>query len=266
MEQMNKSVIPRAVFVGVTAVVSFVVLVNFALWTARGQQLDDRAMNVAYAGLDTKLTILSLLGWVSVLAIAVLSGFCVILAIIRRHARAAIGALIVIGGANVTTQVLKKEILERPDFGLGVHNSLPSGHVTVVAAATAALLLVIGPMLRATMAGIGTLATALTGLSTIVAGWHRPADVVAALLIVLGWCAVGAIVAGGNRVNQSEVLFTTFSGAVAALVGIVLIGVRPVNGLEGIFDAAIVLGAVAAATALAISIMAWICPVLTHQP
>ncbi len=266
MERTNRTVVARAIVVGILAVVSFVLLLNFALWSAAGQRVDDRAMTVAYAGLDTKLTILSLLGWVSVFAIAALSGFCLILAIVRRHARAAIGALVIIGGANITTQILKKEILERPDFGLGVHNSLPSGHVTVVAAATAALLLVIGPMLRATMAGIGTLATALTGLSTIVAGWHRPADVIAALLIVLGWCAFGALVSGGNRVRTSGVLLTSFSGAIAALVGIVLIGVRPSNGLDGFFDAALVLGSVAAATAISVSIMAWLCPVPDRQP
>ncbi len=261
-----KSLILRAVPVGVLASFSFVFTVKFALGSSLGQQLDDRAMAVAVAAGDAQLTILSILGKVSVWAIAVLAACCLILAIIRRHARAAVGAAVIIGGANVTTQVLKHEILSRPDFGLGVHNSLPSGHVTVVAAATAAVLLVIGPLLRPTVAALGTFATALTALSTIVAGWHRPADVITALLVVIGWCALGVLVAGGRPVKSTAVVFTAFSGAVGALLFIVLIGVRPINGLEGFTDASLVLGAVAVATAAAVSVMAWLCPVLEPQP
>lgn len=249
-----------AVAIGVVAVIAFIALVEVSLRTRTGQSLDDRAMATVVAGREARLTLLSVLGRVSVVAVAVVAAGCVLLAAVRRHWGAALGAVVLIGGSNMTTQALKHGLLDRPDLGYGVHNSLPSGHVTVVAAATAALLIVVPASIRASVAGLGTFAVALTGLSTIVAGWHRPADVVAALLVVLGWSAVGVLVAGGSRARARGTLLTALSGAIAALIGIVLIGVRPVDGLDGFLDAALVLGFVALVTALVVSVIAWLCP------
>lgn len=249
-----------AILVGLLAFSAFVAVVDVALWTSAGQAADDRAMATVVAGREAHLTVLSILGRVSVWAVAVVAAGCVLLAIARQHGRAAFGAVLVIAGANVTTQVLKHGVLDRPNFGHGVHNSLPSGHVTVVAAAVAALLIVVSPPFRPAVAGLGTFATGLTGLSTIVAGWHRPADVVAALFVVLGWGALAVVVVGGRRARGTAVLLTALSGAVAALLGIVLIGVRPVRGLDGFIEAALVLGAVALTTAVVVWLMALICP------
>ena len=98
-----------------------------------------------------------------------------------------------------TTQILKDTILDRPDLGLGTLNSLPSGHTTVVASAVGAALLVAPGALRPLVALAGGFATTLTGASTIVAGWHRPADVMAALAVSLIWTAVVAAVIHGPR-------------------------------------------------------------------
>lgn len=250
----------RAVLIGGGAVLALVALVRFALGTSAGQSADQRAMRTVTAGRETTLTLLSILGRVPMWAIVLLAVIAVVLAFRRHRARAAIAAVAVIAGANLTTQVLKHSLLERPDFDLGIHNSLPSGHVTVVVSAVAALLLVVPPGARAFVAGVGTFATGLTGLSTIVAGWHRPGDVVAALLVTLVWTAIGVGIHGGRRSRSRAVLPTAVSGALAALLGIVLIGVRPVQGMDGFFDAGLVLGAVAALSALSIWAMAWICP------
>lgn len=250
----------RACVVGLGALLVLAALVRVALQTARGQSADEQAMRTVTAGRETALTLLSILGRVPMWTIVVLAVIALVLAVRGRRARAAAAALVVFAGANLTTQVLKHSLLERPDFELGVHNSLPSGHVTVVVAAVAALLLVVPPGARAFVAGLGTFATGLTGLSTIVAGWHRPADVVAALLVTLAWTAAGVMVHGGRRSRARAVLPTALSGAVASLLGIVLIGVRPLEGMDGFLDAGLVLGAVALASAVAIWAMAWICP------
>ncbi len=246
--------------VGIAAVLVLAAVVRVALWSTTGQSADDQSMATVVAGREARLTLLSILGRVSVWSIAILAAACLGLAALRRHGRAAVAALLVIVGANVTTQVLKHVVLERPDLGHGIHNSLPSGHVTVVASAVAALLIVAPAAARAPIAGVGTFATGLTGLSTIVAGWHRPSDVVTALLVCLGWGAIGVLVHGGQRERSTAVVPTALSGAVAALIGIVLIGVRPTNGLEGFVEASLVLGAVALASAVVIWAMAWICP------
>lgn len=249
-----------AVIVGVLSTVALFSLVRVALWSATGQETDQSAMLTVMAGRDAKLTLLSILGRVSVGSIAALTLVCVLLAAVRRHGRAAVAALVVIVGANATTQLLKQNVLDRSDLGWGVHNSLPSGHVTVVASAVAALLIVVPGPARATIAGLGTFAAGLTGMSTIVAGWHRPADVVAALLVSLSWCAVAVVIHGGTRDRSGGAFLTALSGAVASLLGIVLIGVRPAAGLEGFVDASLVLGAVASATAVTIWTMAWLGP------
>ena len=144
-------------------------------------------MRTVVAGRDTKLALLSGLGYVSIGAIVIVAIACGAVALLRGKARLAIGAAIIIGGADVTTQVLKHSFLDRPDFGLGVLNSLPSGHTTVVASAVGAALLVAPGGVRPLVAAAGGFATTLTGASTIVAGWHRPADVVAALAVSLVW-------------------------------------------------------------------------------
>lgn len=248
-----------ALVIGAAAVTAFLVLVRVALTSERGQAADEHAMLTVAAGREAELTLLSILGRVPIWSAATLAVVCLVLAARRHHWRAVIGAAVVIVGANVTTQVLKP-VLDRPDLGYGIHNSLPSGHVTVAASVVAALMLVVPAGARAAVAGLGTFAVGLTGLSTIVAGWHRPADVVAALVVALGWCAVAVVVQGGRRARARAVLPTALSGAVAALLAIVLIGVRPVEGMDGFVDASLVLGAVALVTAVAVSAMAWIAP------
>ncbi|MFO6452249.1 MULTISPECIES: phosphatase PAP2 family protein [unclassified Aeromicrobium] len=249
-----------ALVVGAAAVTVFLVLVRAALMSSRGQAADEHAMLTVAAGREAELTLLSILGRVPIWSAATLAVVCLVLAARRHHWRAVTGAAVAIVGANVTTQVLKQGVLERPDLGYGFHNSLPSGHVTVAASVVAALMLVVPAGARAAVAGLGTFAVGLTGLSTIVAGWHRPADVVAALVVALGWCAVAVVVQGGRRARSRAVLPTALSGAVAALLAIVLIGVRPVDGMDGFIDASLVLGAVSLITAVTVSAMAWIAP------
>ena len=108
-----------------------------ALHTGAGQRLDERAMRTVVAGRDTELTVLSLLGRVSIGAVLAVSIVCVVLAIMRGRVRLAVAALLVIAGANVTTQLLKEVVLERSALDVIAPNSLPSGHTTVVASAVA---------------------------------------------------------------------------------------------------------------------------------
>ena len=83
----------------------------------------------------------------------------------------------------------------------------------------------------------------LTGASTVVAGWHRPADIVAALAVCLAWTAVGAMFAGKPHRPASGVGPGSLVGAAAALVVLVAIGVRPAYGWSGFGEATVVLGA-----------------------
>ncbi len=116
---------------------------------------------------------------------------------------------VLVGGANLSTQVLKHVVLDRPRLGLGVfdENTLPSGHTTAAASASAALVFVVPPRARPWAALLGAGYTAATGVSTLVGRWHRPSDVVAAVLVVLAWsalaCAVSAATGPGRRLPRA---------------------------------------------------------------
>ncbi|MET0767353.1 MAG: phosphatase PAP2 family protein [Aeromicrobium sp.] len=249
-----------AAWTAVTAAAMLAVLVQLAVRSARGQDWDDSAMNTVVGGRDTRLTVLSVLGYVSIGAIVIVVIGCVAVALARSSVRLAVGAVAVIAGSNLTTQVLKHAILDRPDFGLGTLNSLPSGHTTVVASSVGAALLVAPRLARPVIALAGGFATTLTGASTVVAGWHRPSDVIAALAVSLLWTAVVAVFVHA----ASEPVAGTFAAAVlgcgGALLVLVAIGVRPVLGWDGFVQAGLVLGAVTAATAVFVLACAAVAP------
>jgi hypothetical protein len=120
---------------------------------------------------------------------------CVALALIaiaRRRPGVGLAAVCLVGGANLTTQVLKYGVFARPDYGIthALQNSLPSGHTTVAASISCAAILVVGPAMRPLIALCGAAYTALTGFSTVVMAWHRPGDVIAAIAVVAAWTGI----------------------------------------------------------------------------
>ncbi|MGI9084717.1 MAG: phosphatase PAP2 family protein [Aeromicrobium sp.] len=252
---------PLAAAAGAVGVLVAVAIV--ALHTGAGQRLDERAMRTVVAGHETELTVLSLLGRVSIGAVLAVSLACVVLAVARGRVRLAAAALVVIVGSNVTTQLLKV-VLERSLLDVIAPNSLPSGHTTVVASAVGALLLVSPRALRLPVVVPGAFAVVATGASTVVAGWHRPADIVAALAVCLGWTAVGSIVAGGSHRPAAGAGLGTLAGAGAALLLLVGIGVRPSYGWTAFGEAALVLGLMAVVAALTVFLMERISPTVAQ--
>ncbi len=103
------------------------------------------------------------------------------------------GALVLVLGANVTTQLLKI-VLEHArhrasEYGVELPwpNSFPSGHTTAAASIAVALLLVVPGRHRPAAAMAGLLLLAAVGLSVVVLGWHYPSDVLGGLLVVGSW-------------------------------------------------------------------------------
>lgn len=177
-------------FLGLTLYGAFV----FFIYTATGQQVDEQAYTEyahqfkSYRG--PTLTALDSLP-VVVGVIAVL-GLVAVLIWKHRFLPSLIGVLV--GAAAVTsTYLLKHYLIVKPDLGVqeALSNSAPSGHTTFAAAAGAALFLAAPRFLRPTVALCAALATCLTGASTIINGWHRPADVVTAILVTAIWTVVG---------------------------------------------------------------------------
>ena len=177
-------------FLGLSLYGAFV----FFIYTATGQQVDEQAYTEyanqfkSYRG-PTLTALDSLPAVVGVIAVL---GLVAVLIWKHRFLPSLIGVLA--GAAAVTsTYLLKHYLIVKPDLGVqeALSNSAPSGHTTFAAAAGAALFLAAPRFLRPTVALCAAVATCLTGASTIINGWHRPADVVTAILVTAIWTVVG---------------------------------------------------------------------------
>ncbi|WP_308495801.1 phosphatase PAP2 family protein [Kocuria sp. cx-455] len=162
-----------------------------SLMTMTGQSLDDEALTQAKADRTTFFP------WIFLAAARhvpeLVSIAAAVLALVwtvrtRRWIPALVGLGMILG-ANLTTQFLKRVLLDKPDYGIQqiVHNSFPSGHTTATATILVTLLLVAPPHLRAKTATWGWVMAAITGMLTVLNGWHRPSDAAAALLVVGAW-------------------------------------------------------------------------------
>lgn len=253
----------RRAFTGVVtvgALLALGVVAFVALVTEPGLRLDERAMETVVAGRDTQLTVLSVLGRVSIGAVLAVAIVCVLLALVRGEVRLAVAAVTVLLGANLTTQALKRVLLERSDLLDSYPNSLPSGHTTVVVAAVGALCLVSPRALRVAVVPVGAFAVTLTGAATVVAGWHRPADVVAAVLVTLAWTSAAAFVVGGEHRRLPGLWVGALVGSALGVLALVAIGVRPAYGWSGFAEAALVLGALALAVGVLVALMERVSP------
>ena len=177
-------------FLGLSLYGAFV----FFIYTTTGQLVDEQAYTEyanqfkSYRG-PTLTALDSLPAVVGVIAVL---GMVAVLIWKHRFLPSLIGVLAA-AAAVTSTYLLKHYLIMKPDLGVqeALSNSAPSGHTTFAAAAGAALFLAAPRFLRPTVALCAALATCLTGASTIINGWHRPADVVTAILVTAIWTVVG---------------------------------------------------------------------------
>jgi membrane-associated phospholipid phosphatase len=214
-----------------TAILGIVVTAWIALYTTTGQHYDETAMQVLDgAGSTVNDRLVRLLEQVSVGSAVIALLVMIAVALVRGRFRLAVAAVVLVLGANLTTQVLKRYLLTRPDLGvdsIGMINTLPSGHTTVVFSLALAAVLVSPRALRGLVAFVGSAVGALTGLATVMAGWHRPSDVVAGLLVTVAWAAlVSGLLAGTPRdgVRGSGGTFAALLGGALAAVGVIVYG------------------------------------------
>lgn len=177
----------------VAAAVSYVFV-----FTGRGQWTETAALQGNAIGRERVTHVVdAVLDPISALSVAVAIAAVTFIALVRRRFALAVAACVLVIGANLATQVLKNGIIDRPALGVDAvartENSLPSGHTTVAASVVLALVLVLPPKVRGVAALVGAAYAALTGVATLAAGWHRPADVVVAYLVVGAWAALVSI-------------------------------------------------------------------------
>jgi membrane-associated phospholipid phosphatase len=115
------------------------------------------------------------------------------IAVARRRPRAALMAAAILGGANVTTQILKR-VTEGPraydlatwSGGMGAE-LWPSGHTTGAMTLALCLVLIVPRRLRPLAAAVGGCFAVAVVYSLMVLGWHLPSDSVAGLLVATSW-------------------------------------------------------------------------------
>lgn len=197
--ELEQNRITRLLVLAVLCVVLLAVLYIVAVHTSLGQRIDDAAVD----GRTLRPSVLHatdrVLNTISVASLA-LGGIAIMLvALMRDRPHLALAAAVVIGGANVTTQILKTGILGRPDLvgprdPLGILNTFPSGHSTVAMSLAVAFVLVVPRGARSIAACGGFVYATLVGAGTVTAGWHRPSDAIGAYLIVMAWAAISVAV------------------------------------------------------------------------
>src|SRR5690606_24210100 len=173
--------------------------------TAEGQRVDQAAMDGAQFG-RTRLWQIAepVLEVVSIPALGLVPVAAMTPAGPRRRWMLALQIAVLVVGANLSTQLLKYLVLDRPDLGVTYHlpNALPSGHTTAAASVAVAAILVVPPRVRPYATVVGAAYAGLTGVSTLIGQWHRPSDVVAGLLVVLAWCGVATAMSALGRRSQ----------------------------------------------------------------
>lgn len=217
-----------ALALGVVAAALLWLTCRVFLDSLAGQRLDEAAFRGAEYG-QGKLLLLAepVLSVVSVSFVVVGLIAAMVIALIRLRWGVALQVAALVAGANVTTQVLKYRLLERPDLGVPsehMQNSLPSGHTTVAASVSVALLMVVPRSLRPVVALAGAAYTAATGVSTMVGKWHRPSDVIAALLVVLLWTALVCIVTPRSALDKPGQSAAISTAVAATVLGLVTLG------------------------------------------
>lgn len=121
----------------------------------------------------------------------------VCLALLRQRRLMAAVVPLVLGAANVFTQIAKPG-LARPRFvelaGLPATYpaSWPSGHSTVAMSVALCAVLVAGPRLRPFAAALGAAYAIGVGYSLVVLGWHLPSDVLGGFLVAATFTLLGA--------------------------------------------------------------------------
>jgi len=162
--------------------------------TAAGQWLADAILYGRPTDARTGELVSETLATISVATLIGATIGLAVMAAVSGRLRLAVAVVVAIVGANLTTQVFKRVVLERPNLvggdAFSYGNSFPSGHVTIAASLVLVALLVVPRALRAPAAILGAAYVAAVAMSTLAAGWHRIADAAGAVLIALGWTAL----------------------------------------------------------------------------
>jgi membrane-associated phospholipid phosphatase len=252
------------------AVATFFVVITYAIAvrTARGQELEDaayfgRRAATAQAVHGARIV----LETISITSLVFALGVLMFVAYGRGRPRLALVVGVATFGANVSTEVLKHVVLDRPallERAPVAFNTYPSGHSTVAMSLALAAVLVVPRHWRAPITFLGVVYASAVGVATLVVGWHRPSDVVGGFAVATAWAAAAAFVlerwrgtgapdAAREREADDWMSPTLFAGVG---VGLVVAAAAVLVGVVGASDNLFALDRTRAFVAASVAIMA----------
>lgn len=244
---------------GVVSFVAFAAVLWFFTRTVRGQIWDERARFSTGTNARAWALIVDPLALITTSSVAVVLGVFIVIAVLRRRFGLAIAAAVVVGGANVTTQLFKAFWPTHPHYW---DNSLPSGHSTVAMSVSLAAILVAPSGARRYLLPAAGFVATFVGAGTVVGHWHRPGDVIAAFLVCLAWSAfaIGLVLKLQLRRRIRDARYAVrpalgLLGSVAVGLVFIVLGVRPVDHDVKLLEAFVSLASIGV---LAAVVVAWV--------
>ena len=142
--------------------------------------------------------------------LAAVIGFVIVtMSAIRGHHRQALAVLATMAGAPflavVASRLLSVPALAGPD-PRSLESAFPSEHAAVAMATALCLVLVLGDRRRAIGVACGVPLWLVFGVAVVIAGWHRPSEVVAAFSVTLATCflVVAAVASSSSDVAEAK--------------------------------------------------------------
>src|SRR5438105_8454350 len=167
---------PRRAFLAVAALCALllVLVYQFAVETRWGQRLDATASRgrgqLHHRGIHAAARLLTT---IDVASLVLLGGAVVLVAFLRTRPRLAVGAGAVIAGSVLTSELLKRVVLSRPDLGIydGLNRagSFPSGHTTVALSLGVGAMMVSPSRWRPYVGALGAAFGSTIGVPTVAA-------------------------------------------------------------------------------------------------
>ncbi|MFM7062598.1 MAG: phosphatase PAP2 family protein [Actinomycetes bacterium] len=112
---------------------------------------------------------------------------------LRRTWLVAVTVCAAVVGASVTTQVLKRVVINRPptlgELARISTNSFPSGHATICTVVALGALLMTGQRWRRVALVVAAVWVTFQCTGVVTSGWHRPSDTLAGYAVALAWAA-----------------------------------------------------------------------------
>ena len=191
-------------------------------------QLGDRGQADLPHAVARSVDPLMMLGALGLLCIAGLAA---------RRPRHVAAAVLVVAGANITSQILKIVLAHprvQPELRDGIEAAaLPSGHATAAMSLAVGAILVAPRSLRIPAAIFGAAFALAQGVALVVLAWHYPSDVLAGFLVAttFGFAGLAAVRASearwprraeGRGETGQAVLRSAGAVAAAALAGVLI--------------------------------------------